>query len=78
MERVVKLRRLRVSDLSLAELFLEVVELSQGALTAALLFGWRADRGAEGGRFWVRRFWTETNPADVEVFLEAVELEEIG
>lgn len=65
------------SDFTLAKLFLEIVELSQGALTATLLLGRRADGGAEGRRFW-GRVWTETNPADVEVFLEAVELEEIG
>ena len=72
------IRMLCTSDFSLAELFLEVVQLSEGALTATLLFGRRAHRGTEGGRFWLRRFWTEANPADVEIFLETVGLEEIG
>jgi hypothetical protein len=60
----------------LAELFLEVLKLKQGALAAALLFCRR-----EGRREWDRslgRFWAEPNAADVEVFLEAVQLEEVG
>jgi hypothetical protein len=64
------------SDLSLAELFLEVLKLKQGALPTVFLFCRR-----EGRREWDRslgRFWAEPNSADVEVLLEAVQLEEVG
>ena len=62
--------------MSLAELFLEFLKLKQGALPTAFLFCRR-----EGGREWDRslgRFWAEPNSADVEVLLEAVQLEEVG
>ena len=65
------------SDLSLAELFFEVLKLSQGALPTALLFGWRTGRCQHDRRLG-RGFWAEPNAADVEVLLEAVQLEEIG
>src|SRR6267143_2061254 len=61
-----------------AEFVFEVAQLGQGVLTAALLLGRRATWG-EGGRRWrARRLGTETKAADVEVFLKAVRLEEIG
>src|SRR6267143_3156879 len=61
-----------------AEFVFEVAQLGQGVLPAALLFGRRATWG-EGGRRWrARRLGTETKAADVEVFLKAVRLEEIG
>jgi hypothetical protein len=65
------------SDLSLAELFLEVLKLKQGALATALLFCWRTGR-RKRDRHLGRGFWAEPNAADVEVFLEAVQLEEVG
>ena len=65
------------SDLSLAELFLEVLKLKQGALATALLFCWRTGR-RKRDRHLGRGFWAEPNAADVEVFLEAIQLEEIG
>jgi hypothetical protein len=61
----------------LAELFFEILKLSQGALPTPLLFYGRTGR-REGDRWLGRGFRTETNAADVEVFLEAVQLEEIG
>ena len=69
------MKRRLPSDLSLAELFLEVLKLKQGALATAFLFCRR-----EGRREWDRSlgFWAEPNSADVEILLEAVQLEEVG
>ena len=63
--------------MSLAELFLEVLKLKQSALATALLFCRRTGR-RKHDRHLGRGLWGEPNAADVEVFLEAVELEEIG
>ena len=67
-------------DLDLAEAkgFFELVELRQSVLTATLPFfeRGRRDQGRRG--WWRGRGWTETNATDVEVLLEAIELQEIG
>ena len=60
----------------LVELFLEFLKLKQGALPTAFLFRRRASWREWGGS--LGRFWAEPNPADVEVLLEAVQLEEVG
>ena len=57
--------------MSLAELFFEVPKLKQGPLATALLFCRRTDWRGKGRS--LGRLWAETNAADVEVFLEAVE-----
>ena len=62
----------------LAEFFLKIAQLLQSVLTAALLFGGRARRRGDGWDCWARRLCSETDAADVEVFLEVVQLEEIG
>ena len=69
------MKRRLPSDFSLAEFFLEVLKLKQGALATAFLFCRRESR-----REWDRGlgFWAEPNSADVEVLLEAVQLEEVG
>ena len=62
----------------MAELFFKVAQLFQSTLAAAFLFGGRAGRHRSGdasGRWdWSR----QANAADVEVFFEAVQLEEVG
>jgi hypothetical protein len=60
----------------LAELYLEFLKLKQGVLPTACLFCRRAGRREWGGS--LGRFWAEPNSADVEVLLEAVQLEEVG
>ena len=65
------------SDLSLVELFFEILKLSQGALPTALLFGGRTGRRQRDRRPG-RGLWGEPNAADMEIFLKAIELEEIG
>jgi hypothetical protein len=62
----------------LAEGFFESAQLIQSVLAAAFLFGGRADweRRDEAMRIWGRS--GQTNPADAEVFFEAIQLEEIG
>ena len=73
-----KLTREGSSEASLAEFFFEFAQLLQSVLAGALLFSRRAGRGQDGWGFWARRFGTEANAADVEVFLETIQLEEIG
>jgi hypothetical protein len=65
------------SELSSAELFLEITQLAQSALSAAFLVGrrWGWSRRALEGRVCRR---PEPDPTDVEILLEAVQLEEIG
>ena len=65
------------SDLSLAEFLLETAELVQGALPTTGLLG-RRDRGSRGGVEWGSDRWPEPDTADMEIFLEAIQLEEIG
>ena len=64
------------SELATAQLVFEIAQLVQGALAAALLFGrrngWRRWRLG-----WRRRRRGKTNAADIEVFLETVQLQEI-
>ena len=58
------------------ELVFDFTQLGQGSLSAPFLFGGR--RGGSQASLRLRgRFWGEANAADVEVFLEAVQLEEI-
>ena len=66
------------SEPSLAELFFEVAQLLQGMLTPALLLGRRARWSGGDWGSWARSFDRETDPADVKVLLEAVQLEQIG
>jgi len=56
----------------------EVAQLFEGELTSAFLLIGGGGAGEKGWRFWAWRLGSETDAADVEVFLEAVELEEIG
>lgn len=63
-------------ELSLAQLFPELAQLAQGALTALGLFQGGGGRGSRG--FGRGSGWSESDPADVQIFLKAVELEEIG
>jgi hypothetical protein len=65
------------SDLAAAELVFELVELIQSVLAAALLCRW-GKAGANLKRGCRRWCWGQPNTADVEVFLETVELEEVG
>ena len=65
------------SDLSVAEFVFDLSQLVQGVLSAAFLFGRRAGR-RERVSCWRARSRSEPNTADVEIFLEAVQLEEIG
>jgi len=54
-----------------------LAQLFQGALPTTLLFGRRTSRSQRDRRLW-RRLSNQTDPADVEVFFEAIQLEEIG
>lgn len=74
----VKPGQLRGSNQPLAKLFLEVAQLFPGMLPTTLLFGRRARRGGDGWRFRAWRLDREKDTTDVEVFLEAVRLEDIG
>jgi hypothetical protein len=58
-------------------LFFEEAQLLQSTLAAALLFG-RAGRDRRRGFLRGWGLGGETNATDVEVFLEAIDLEEIG
>jgi hypothetical protein len=62
----------------LAKLFFEVAQLFLGLLATTLLFRRRARWSGDGWRFRAWRLDREKDTADVEVFLEAVRLEEIG
>src|SRR2546425_11677515 len=55
-----------------------MAQLRQGLLPAALLLVRRAACGQGEGRLGARRLGSETKVADVEIFLEAVRLEEVG
>ena len=52
--------------------------MRQGMLTATLLFGQRAVWGRGDRRFRAERFGSEAKVADVEIFFEAVGLQEVG
>ena len=60
----------------MAKFLFEITQLPQSVLTAALLFGGRT--GRNGGWIFGAWFDGQTNAADVEVFLEAIQLEEVG
>ena len=65
------------SEAALMELVFDLTKLGQGSLSAPFLFGGRGG-GSQVSLRLRGRFWGEADAADVEVFLEAVQLEEIG
>jgi hypothetical protein len=58
------------------KLFFKLAQLFQSALTATFLFGRGA--GRRQGSCETRRARSQMDAADIEIFLEAVELEKIG
>ena len=61
----------------LSQCLLDLTQTLQGPLPAPLLFGRRQGRW-DAWRRWRRRRRSQTNPTDLKVFLEPVELKQIA